>query len=253
MEWYFINPRAGLSVEVNPNSIIFYSIGSTGREPTRNDLFGGNDNLLADSFGNPIKSILTPEYVLNHELGFRHQSQNIAFNMNLYYMDFKNEIVLDGKYGPNGLALTNKVERSIRTGIELSVSYKVSNSLTLINNSSFNYSRIKQNKIVFTPILSPPIIVNQEAVYSYKGSSIAVVARYQDKSFIDFANTCIVKSYFLFNVRIEYNINGFHLCMFLNNITNSKYFNNGYVDIDGSRKYFVQTPANINISIIYSL
>jgi len=252
MQWHFINPKAGLSIEVKPNSIIYYSIGSTGREPTRNDMFGGNDDLLADSLGNPILSIKTPEYVLNHELGFRHQSKKLNFNLNLYYMDFKNEIVLDGKFGPNGLALTNKVEQSFRTGVELSVTYKVSKSFSLINNSSFNYSRIKEQKEVFTPILTPPLIINQEAVYFYKGFSFAVSARYQDKSFIDFANTSTVKSYFLLNGRVSYDIKGFQFCVFVNNITNSKYFNNGYVDFDGSKKYFVQAPTNFYASIKYS-
>jgi iron complex outermembrane recepter protein len=253
IQWHFINPKAGLSVEVKPNSIIYYSIGSTGREPTRNDMFGGNDDLLADSLGNAILSIKTPEYVLDHELGFRHQSRKLNFNLNLYYMNFKNEIVLDGKFGPNGLALTNKVEQSFRTGIELSISYKVSKSFSLINNSSFNYSRIKEQKEVFLPILTPSLITNQEAVYSYNGFSVAVSARYQDKSFIDFANTSTVKSYFLLNGRVSCDFKGFQFCVFANNITNSKYFNNGYVDFDGSKKYFVQAPTNFYASIKYSL
>jgi iron complex outermembrane receptor protein len=252
MQWNFINPKAGLSVEIKPNSIIYYSIGSTGREPTRSDMFGGNDDLLANSLGNAIISIKTPEYVLNHELGFRHQSKKLNFNLNLYYMDFKNEIVLDGKFGPNGLALTNKVEKSFRTGVELSVTYKVSKSFSLINNSSFNYSRIKEQKEVFTPILTPPLTINQEAVYFYKGLSVAVSVRYQDKSFIDLANTLTVKSYFLLNGRVSYDIKGFKFCVFVNNITNSKYFNNGYVDFDGSKKYFVQAPTNFYASIKYS-
>ena len=252
IQWHFINPKAGLSVEVKQNSVIYYSIGSTGREPTRNDMFGGNDDLLADSLGNAIVSIKTPEYVVNQELGFRHQSSKLNFNLNLYYMDFKNEIVLDGKFGPNGLALTNKVEQSFRTGVELSVTYKISKSFSLINNSSFNYSRIKEQKEVFTPILTPPLIINQEAVYFYKGFSVAVSVRYQDKSFIDFANTSTVKSYFLVNGRVGYDIKGFQFCVFVNNITNSNYFNNAYVDFDGSKKYFVQAPTNFYASIKYS-
>jgi iron complex outermembrane receptor protein len=216
-------------------------------------MFGGNDDLLADSSGNAIVSIKTPEYVVNQELGFRHQSSKLNFNLNLYYMDFKNEIVLDGKFGPNGLALTNKVEQSFRTGVELNVTYKVSKSLSLINNSSINYSRIKEQTEVFTPILTPPLIINQEAVYSYKSFSVAVSARYQDKLFIDFANTSIVKRYFLLNGRVNYDIKGFQFCVFINNITNSKYFNNGYVEFDGSKKYFVQAPTNFYASIKYSL
>ena len=252
IKWHFINPKAGLSVEIKPNSVIYYSIGSTGREPTRNDLFGGNDDLLADSLGNAILSIKTPEYVLDHELGFRQQSRKLNFNLNLYYMDFKNEIALDGKFGPNGLALTDKIEQSFRTGIELSVTYKVTKNFSLINNSSFNYSRIKEQKEVFTPILTPPFIINPEAVYFYKGLSVSVSARYQDKSFIDFANTSTVKSYFLLNGRVSYDIKGFQFYVFVNNITNSKYFNNGYVDFDGSKKYFVQAPTNFYASIKYS-
>jgi iron complex outermembrane receptor protein len=251
MQWHFINPKAGLSVEVKPNSVIYYSIGSTGREPTRNDLFGGNDDLLADSLGNAIVSIKTPENVVNQEFGFRQQSSKLNFNLNLYYMDFKNEIVLDGKFGPNGLALTNKVEQSFRTGVELSVTYKVSKRFSLINNSSFNYSRIKEQTEVFTPILTPPLIINQDVVYFYKGFSVTLSARYQDQSFIDFANTSRVNSYFLLNGRVSYEIKGFELCFFVNNLTNSKYFNNGYVDFDGSKKYFVQAPANVYGSIKY--
>jgi iron complex outermembrane receptor protein len=252
MQWHFINPKAGLSAELKTNSIIYYSIGRTSREPTRNDIFGGNDDLLADSQGNAILSIINPEYVIDHELGFRHQSQKLVFDLNLYYLDFKNEIVLNGKFGPNGLVLTNKVEQSYRTGVELSVTYKVSKRFSLINNSSFNYSRIKEQKELFNPILTPPIILNQEAVYFYKGFSLAVSARYQDKSFIDFANTSLIKSYFLLNGRIGYEINSFRFDVFINNITNSKYFNNGYVDSDGSKKYFVQAPADINASVKYS-
>ncbi len=252
LDWHFINPKAGLSVTIKPKSTLYYSVGYTGREPTRNDMFGGNDDLLADSLGNAILSNTKPEFVLNHELGIRFQNKKFDFNANLYYMDFKNEIVLDGKFGPNGLALTNNVEQSFRTGLELSVIYKVTKHFSLVNNSSFNYSRIKEQTETFSPILTPPIIINQEAVYSKNNFTIALSARYQHHSFIDFANEEKVNSYFLLNSRASYNIKGFQFSVFLNNITNSKYFNHGYVDFDGSKKYFVQAPTNFYASIQHS-
>ncbi|MDF0719859.1 TonB-dependent receptor [Kaistella sp. PBT33-4] len=252
LEWNFINPKAGLSVAVKPNYSLYYSLGYTGREPTRNDMFGGNDDLLADSLGNAVLFNTKPEYVLNHELGFRFKKSKLNFDVNLYYMDFKNEIVLDGKFGPNGLALTNNVEQSFRTGLELSVNYKVSKHFSLVNNSSFNYSRIKEQTETFSPILTPPIIINQEAVFSKNNFAIALSARYQHHSFIDFANEEKVNSYFLLNSRASYSIKGFQFSVFLNNITNAKYFNHGYVDFDGSKKYFVQAPTNFYASIQYS-
>ncbi len=252
IEWQFINPKGGMSAQVNRNSSLYYSLGYTGREPTRNDMFGGNDDLLADSLGTSILWNTNPEYVLNHELGFRYQKSKLDFNLNLYYMDFKNEIVLDGKFGPNGLALTNNVEQSFRTGIELTFSYKISNHFWLVNNSSFNYSRIKEQAEEFSPILTPPIIINQEAIYHYNNFAISLSARYQDHSYIDFANSSSLNSYLLINSRVSYNFKGFQFSLFFNNITNAKYFNNGYVDFDGSGKYFVQAPTNFYTAIQYS-
>jgi iron complex outermembrane receptor protein len=252
LDWHFINPKAGLSATINNNSIVYYSLGYTGREPTRNDMFGGNDDLLADSLGNAILFNTKSESVLNHELGFRIQKEKLNFNVNLYYMDFQNEIVLDGKFGPNGLALTNNVEQSYRTGLELSISYKITKHFSLINNSSFNYSRITEQTETFSPILTPPIIINQEAVFSKNNFTIAFSGRYQHQSFIDFANEEKVNSYFLLNSRVSYNVHGFQCSVFLNNITNTKYFNQGYVDFDGSSKYFVQAPTNFYASIQYS-
>ena len=252
LDWHFINPKAGLGKKINNNSIVYYSVGHIGREPTRNDMFGGNDDLLIDSLGNAILFNTIPESVLNHELGFRFQKEKLNFNVNLFYMDFQNEIVLDGKFGPNGLALTNNVEKSYRTGLELSFNYKITNHFSLINNSSFNYSRITEQTETFSPILTPPIIVNQEVVFSKNNFTIACSGRYQHQSFIDFANEEKVNSYFLLNSRISYDINGIQCSVFLNNITNTRYFNQGYVDFDGSTKYFVQAPTNFYASIQYS-
>ena len=252
MSWRFFNPKAGLSVAINPGSTVYYSIGGTGREPTRNDMFGGEDDLLADNSGHPVLSGTDAEYVINHELGFRYKKNRLDFNLNLYYMDFDNEIVLDGKFGPNGLALTNNVEQSIRTGIELSVAYDLSKHFALINNSSFNYSRIKEQKETFSPILTPPVIINQEAVYTAGRLSIALSARYQHRSYIDFANSETVNGYFLLNSRASYRVKGFLYSLFVNNITNTQYFNHGYVDFDESRKSFVQAPVNFYTSVQYS-
>lgn len=252
LNWYFFNPKAGLSLQVNNNLVAYYSVGKSGREPTRTDILGGNDNLLADSSGNALISIKSPEHVVDHELGFRYRQGNAGLNFNLYYMDFKNEIVLDGKFGPNGLALTNEVERSYRTGAEITFTYQVSKSIRLVNNSSFNYSRITEQKQAFKPILTPPLIINQEVTYSRKKFLIGLSARFQDQAFIDFANTATVKSYATLNSRAQYNIGAFELALFVNNLTNAKYFNNGYVDVDGSKKFFVQSPANFYTSVKYS-
>jgi len=249
LTWNFINPKIGVSYQFTKNFLFFYSIGKTEREPTRNDMFSGNDDLPSDSLGNPILTIKTPELLINQELGIRFQNEKFSLNFNLYYMDFKNEIVLDGKFGPNGLALTNKVEKSIRTGAEINFVFEVFKDFYFVNNSSYNYSKIKEQTEVFSPILTPPIIINQELNYKISDFVFGISLRYQDKSYIDFANTSFLNSYTILNTNIHYILKKFEIGLFLNNITNQNYYSNGYIDFDGTAKYFVQAPINFYTTI----
>ncbi len=252
MTWDFFNPKAGLSYRASATTILYYSIGRTEREPTRNDIFGGSDDLLPEDDGNALLFIKDAEQVTDHELGIRYSKGSWRLDANGYYMDFQNEIVLDGKFGPNGLALTNNVEQSIRAGIELSASYQMGN-FTFTNNSSWNHSRITEQDESFSPILSPKFIINQEVAYSKEKFSLSLTGRYQDKSYIDFANSAQVDGYFLLSARAGYTFGKLEAAVFANNITDTKYFNNGYVEADGTRKYFVQAPVNFYASLIYHL
>lgn len=252
-DWQFFNPKAGISFSLNKDLVLYYSIGKTGREPTRNDLFGGNDDLLADSTGEALIFVQNPESVVDHEWGIRFRTERLHLSANYYLMNFNNEIVLNGKFGPNGLALTNDVEKSYRTGLEMSITYALNKHLSLSNHSSFNKSRIKEQSVRFSPILSPALIINQELNYTKNAYSISLIGRYQSASYIDFANSKEIDGYFLMNARAAYQYKKWELAIFLNNITNTRYFNNGYVDVDGTAKYFVQAPINYSTSIKYHL
>lgn len=250
--WNFLNPKAGLSYAIKPNFTVYYSAGKTSREPTRNDMFGGNDDLAADSLGNGIIYINKAESVLDQELGIRYNTTNFALNVNVYYMDFKNEIILNGKFGPNGLALTNNVDKSIRTGLEISANYLLTSHWELVNNSSFNYSKITENKVQFSPILTPAILINQEIIYKNGAIRISLSGRYQSKSFMDFANSAELKGYFLFNSQISYTKKHYQLSLFANNLLNAKYYNSGYVEYDGiTRKLFTQMPINFTGQVTF--
>jgi iron complex outermembrane receptor protein len=252
LNWQFLNPKAGVSADVSAHTNVYYSIGRTGREPTRNDMFGGNDDLTADSAGAAMLYSKDAEYVTDHELGVRLNSGGLNLQFNGYYMQFKNEIVLNGKIGPNGLLLTDNVKSSYRTGLELSATYHLCKYFILTNNSSFNYSRIKEQSTTFKPILTPALIINQEIAYERNHLGVAVSGRYQAKSFVDFANDVSLDNYVLLNARAHYTLQHYDVSVFVNNITNAKYFNNGYVEGDGTRKYFVQAPTNFYVALKYS-
>ena len=253
INWNFINPKAGLNYLPADNTEIYYSIGRIGREPTRTDMFGGNENLTIDETGKPVIVINTPEFVVDNELGIRYRGKNMYVAANLYYMDFKDEIVLNGNFGPNGLALTNKVEKSYRTGAELSLSFRPVPDFTFINNSSYNHSRIKEQGATFSPILTPKLIINQEIIWQKKNFDLSLSARYQGKSTIDFANTATIGSYLLLNARAGYAYKRMEWSLFVNNLTNTHYYNHAYIDDNQTVRYFVQAPVNFYISLKYSL
>ncbi|WP_020531501.1 TonB-dependent receptor [Flexithrix dorotheae] len=253
LTWNFFNPKAGLSYLLNDKTTFYYSVGYTGREPTRNDIFQGWDDLQADSLGNPDLGNTSPEYVTDHEFGMRISNHKYYLNLNGYYMDFKNEIVLNGQFGPNGIALTNNVEKSFRTGVELDFNWRINEHLGYKNSASFNYSRITESEITFSPILTPKFILFQEVVFHWKNLSAALNGRFQDYSYIDFANDNKIDSYFLVNSRLAYQIQKFTFMVRVNNLFNIKYFNNGYVDYDGVSKYFIQAPRNYMLSVKWRL
>jgi iron complex outermembrane receptor protein len=242
--WQFFNPKLGLTYSLTPKISAYYSIGRSGREPTRNDLFGGSDDLLADSLGNPLLSIVDPEYVTDQELGLRWSGDKWEGSVNLYYMSFRNEIVLNGQFGPNGLLLNENVERSYRSGLEVQATYRPRNWLTLVNASAYNYSRIEEQETDFHPILTPRLIVNQEFIVKQPVFETALSVRYQSGSYIDFANENTIDGYWLLNWRGSYTLNKWKFSLLINNLTNTRYFNHGYVDFDGTNKYFIQAPVN---------
>lgn len=249
--WQFLNPKAGITYRINSKWQLYYSIGRVGREPTRNDMFGGNDNLIVDGSNNPFIAIKDPEYVLDQALGMRwNASQNRFLHFNFYHMRFNNEIVLNGKFGPNGLALTNNVAQSTRTGVELSWSYGMK-KWRWNHQSAWNYSEIVENNISFSPILTPPLIINQEIEYRLKQWKFVLVGRFQEASYIDFANTAQVGSYFLLNARVNWDYKNLSATLFANNLLDTQYFNNGYVEADGTRKYFVQMPTNFSLQLLF--
>ena len=54
-------------------------------------------------------------------------------------MQFRNEIVLNGQFGPNALALNSAFARSLRSGIEIQGSYEPVNWLLFTNASRYVY------------------------------------------------------------------------------------------------------------------
>lgn len=252
MNWNFFNTRIGINYTHTQHTNFYYSIGKTGREPTRNDLFNGEDDLLADNMGKPLFNDIPVEEVINHELGIKTHHQKWYLYANLYFMDFKNEIVFNGQFGPNGLPLNSSTAESFRSGIELDLQIELCKSIYYQNNSSYSYNRITDNSIETQPINTPNFISNHSITYQKKTFLIGINYRYQEGSYIDFANQNTNPSYTKIDLFGSYTYKSVTLKSTINNISNQEIINHGYIGFDGVARYFVQATINYSIGLIWN-
>lgn len=246
-QWHFINYQAGINFKIKDNIILYYSFGSNSREPSRNDLFIGNDNLYADSLGNPIVLSISPEHCFDHELGVKWNGKRHFLSANLYVMQFKNEIALNGQYGPTGLPLKSNNTQSLRSGLELRFDYRFKFGLSLNHNSSYSYNFIKNGSEKAQPVLTPNFIVNQSVGYEKWGWGLTLHGRYQSAAYIDFENKHKLPQFGTLDIELSKQIKGFYLFAKLNNVTNSVLYNYGALDYSGNPVYFIQAPFNFYI------
>ncbi len=120
IRWTFLNPRVGITVDASPRLSFYTSVGRTGREPTRNDMFAGFDNLDASNaaFIGPFDRV-RPEFVTDLEAGFAAETPFATVRANGFWMSFRDEITPVGQLSYIGLPLRKNVERSSRRGLEL--------------------------------------------------------------------------------------------------------------------------------------
>ena len=128
----FFNPKAGLFWQINANHSAYASFAMTNKEPTRNNYTDG-------LFNSPPKA----ERLLDYELGYTYRSHIFNAGVNLYYMDYKDQLVLNGKLNEIGELMAENVKHSYRMGIELMAGVKITRWLDWNVNATISKNRIK--------------------------------------------------------------------------------------------------------------
>lgn len=244
VNWNFINPKTGISYNISDSLRYYMSVGKSSREPTRTDMFGGEDDLITFI---PV----SPETVTDYEIGMNTTTENLVLQANLYYMDFDNEITLLGALGSNGLPMMRNVKQSFRSGIEIDATYSLSKSLSLTNNFTYSYNRITDNEVMYQPLYTPDLIINQGVSYRNKNVTASILGKYHSESYIDLENTSVTPSFVIFNANISYVYNDLTISLQANNITNEQYYTNGYASA-GERYFYVNAPSSFYTTLKYN-
>ena len=241
LNWFFFNPKAGITFNASNYVNYYLSVGQNHREPTRTDLFGGQDNLIG------LNNIV-PEEVIDYELGSNLKFNKLSLQYNVYYMDFKNEITLLGALGSNGLPLMTNVSKSFRSGIELDLNYKLFKGFSITNSSNYSYCRIKGDGKEYQPLYTPNFIINQGLEYTYKGFNIGVSAKYHSKSYINSDNTLYTPEFIIYNATLGYTYKRYSVQLQGVNLTNTRYYTSGY-GVGTERYLYVNAPLSGYITL----
>lgn len=130
-KYNFFNPKAGIFYDINANNSIYGSFATAHKEPTRNNFTDAKFDTT------PL-----PERLFDYELGYNYRSRVFSAGINLYYMDYKNQLVLTGEVNDIGEALSDNVAKSFRAGIELTAGVQITKWLRWDLNATLSRNRI---------------------------------------------------------------------------------------------------------------
>ena len=219
VDYNFLTPRFGLNYNFSGNFRMFGNFSMAKREPRLKDIYNAEDPYskpafrIIDTLNNRYEDpYVKPEEMLSYELGAGYTSGMLKANLNLYMMNFSNEIVSNGQLDNVGQPINGNAGKSVHQGIEFDFEfypfYKMPSSNLLRNlyltgnlNLSDNYFKdyreilgsdslgnlvygndFTDNKI----LLNPSVIANLSLNYRTDfGLNIYVTAQHIGKQYLD--------------------------------------------------------------------
>ena len=245
-KWNFLNFGADLQYNFNKHSELYLKYARVHREPTRTDMFGGNEWYIG--------SLTTTNAEVSNdiEFGWNFSTSKISLNANLFAMLFENERALTGTLGLNGLPEHEKADNSHRIGIELYADYEPFNGWHFINNSSFSNNKVKTDTYgTKSHVLTPTCTFIQDVEYRNKKFTVGLEYKYRSHMYIDAANEYTVPDLWQFNIYGTYNIGKCVLSAHVNNITNRDNLQNGVLTNTGKARYMVDSPTSFFVQAKY--
>ena len=228
----FFNPKAGVSFQLNDANQFYASYGRAHREPTRNDF---------------EEDITTPEKLDDFELGWRYASEAVQVNTNLFYMDYKDQLVLSGELNDVGAPLRTTSGESYRLGLEVDANITITNQISLrpnvalSSNKNVDFVASQNGELVNlgnTNIsFSPEIVAGNMLEYRpVKNVQVALLSKFVGEQFMGNIDSEVSKldSYFINNLNVAYRwenvpfVNEILFTGLVNNIFNVEYVSNGY-------------------------
>jgi iron complex outermembrane receptor protein len=225
----FFNPKAGLNYSVDDKNGLYFSYAKANREPNRTDYEGGNAK---------------PEKLDDFELGWRYVSGKTKINTNIYYMAYKDQLILTGNLDDVGNPIRSNSEKSYRLGLEVDATFAVSNkfiirpNIAVSQNKNMDLNVFDENVGTKDIAYSPSIIAGNILVYKpIESLQISWLSKFVGEQYMNNVELPSAKlpDYFVNDFNISYEIKpksifkSVVLTGLVNNILDKQYVSNGYM------------------------
>jgi Outer membrane receptor proteins, mostly Fe transport len=237
--WNFVNPKLGLVYSQNNYQLYAsYSLGQ--KEPNRDDFEAG------------MNEQPRPEKLHDFELGVERKGSAYNWGATLYYMLYKDQLVLTGRINDVGAFTRTNAPDSYRMGIELQGGLRFTHWLNAAANITLSRNKIRNfteyyydydidgqkaiahgtTDIALSPDLTGSGTVN---ILPVKNLEISLMGKYVGRQFLD--NTSnrsrSLDAYYVQDARVSYvlrnvGIRELGLVLQVNNVLNKRYEPNGY-------------------------
>lgn len=244
----FFNPKAGLNYAISDKNILYFSYARANREPNRTDYEGGNAK---------------PEKLNDFELGWRYAGEKVKFNSNIYYMAYKDQLILTGNLDNVGNPIRSNSDKSFRLGLEVDATIALSEKLfirpnfTLSSNKNTDLAVAGQNYGTTTIAYSPSIIAGNILVYKpIENLQISLLQKFVGEQYMNNIELPAAKlaDYFVNDLNVSYEIKpksvfkSIVVTGLVNNFLDKKYISNGYM-YDVSPYYYPQAGINFLVGL----
>ena len=239
----FFNPKAGLNYKFDEANTMYFSYARANREPNRTDYENGG---------------VRPETLDDVELGWRLNNEKIQLNTNIYYMAYKNQLILTGKLDDVGAPIRSNSEKSYRLGLEVDATIALSEQWMVRPNFTLSANKNVDLNVTGTYYgtkdiaYSPSVIVGNVLVFSpIKALHLSLLQKFVGEQFMNNIELPAAKlaDYFVNDFNVSYTFKPktifkeIVLSGLVNNFLDKKYVSNGYM-YDIYPSYYPQAGIN---------
>ncbi|RTY70584.1 TonB-dependent receptor [Flavobacterium sp. LB2P53] len=244
----FFNPKTGLTYTINSRNSVYLSYARANREPNRSDYEGGN---------------VKPEKLNDFELGWRYVAEKVQFNSNVYYMAYKDQLILTGSLDDVGAPIRSNSEKSYRLGLEIDATIALTDQLIIRPNFTLSANKnidlaVEGKDYGTTDIAySPSIIAGNILVYTpVENLHISWLQKFVGEQYMNNIELPAAKlaDYFVNDLNVAYTFKPKSIFKeiivtgLVNNFLDKKYVSNGYM-YDIYPYYYPQAGINFLVGL----